>query len=115
MTAGWPGPATEWHRTVSLRTRLTLAFAVGTLLLFASLASLTYEFSRSYLLRQRKTSALRQTYVNARLVKITLGSVDADTPGCGVDGAPGSVDPRAPSGPDVVRSATWPAQWLAAQ
>ncbi|MGI8983817.1 MAG: ATP-binding protein [Acidimicrobiales bacterium] len=61
-------------RRVSLRTRVTLAFAVGALLLSAGLATLTYELARSYLVRQRETSALRQTYANARLVRAALAS-----------------------------------------
>jgi two-component system sensor histidine kinase MtrB len=66
-------------RRVSLRTRVTLAFAVGALLLSAGLATLTYELSRSYLARQRETSALRQTYANARLVRAALAT-DAAIP-----------------------------------
>jgi two-component system sensor histidine kinase MtrB len=66
-------------RRVSLRTRVTLAFAVGALLLSAGLATLTYELSRSYLARQRETSALRQTYANARLVRAALAT-DASIP-----------------------------------
>lgn len=65
-------------RRVSLRTRVTLAFAVGALVLSAGLATLTYELARSYLVRQRETSALRQTYANARLVRTALGSADTD-------------------------------------
>lgn len=68
-------------RRVSLRTRVTLAFAVGALLLSAALSTLTYELARSYLTRQRETSALRQTYANARLVRATLANPGADLPG----------------------------------
>ncbi len=102
MKLSWAGPATGWQRTISLRTRLTLAFAVGALLLSASLASLTYELARSYLLRQRETSALRQTYVNARLVKITLGSADTDIPRLLA-----SVELPARSTPILRRGQTW--------
>jgi two-component system sensor histidine kinase MtrB len=66
------------RRRISLRTRVTLAFAVGALLLSATLAALTYELSRSYLVRQRETSGLRQTYANARLVKASLAAPDTD-------------------------------------
>jgi two-component system sensor histidine kinase MtrB len=68
-------------RRVSLRTRVTLAFAVGALLLSAGLSTLTYELARSYLTRQRETSGLRQTYANARLVRATLANPGADIPG----------------------------------
>jgi two-component system sensor histidine kinase MtrB len=65
---------------VSLRTRVTLAFAIGALLLSAGLATITYGLARSYLVRQRETSGLRQTYANARLVRTALASGDADIP-----------------------------------
>ena len=68
------------HRPISLRTRVTVAFAVGALLLSAGLASLTYGLARSYLVRQRETSLLRQTYANARLVRTALLSADPDIP-----------------------------------
>ncbi|HVL07299.1 MAG TPA: HAMP domain-containing sensor histidine kinase [Acidimicrobiales bacterium] len=64
-------------RRVSLRTRVTLAFAIGALVLSAGLATLTYELARSYLVRQRETSGLRQAYANARLVRTALASEDA--------------------------------------
>ena len=63
---------------VSLRTRVTLAFAIGALLLSAGLATITYGLARSYLVRQRETSGLRQTYANARLVRTALASGDAN-------------------------------------
>lgn len=69
MTAG---------RRVSLRTRVTLAFAVGALVLSAGLATITYGLARSYLVRQRETSGLRQTYANARLVRTALASGNAN-------------------------------------
>ena len=59
---------------------MTLAFAVGALLLSAGLASLTYGLARSYLVRQRETSGLRQTYANARLVRAALVDADPDVP-----------------------------------
>jgi two-component system, OmpR family, sensor histidine kinase MtrB len=65
-------------RRVSLRTRVTLAFAIGALVLSAGLATLTYELARSYLVRQRETSGLRQTYANARLVRSALATGDAN-------------------------------------
>lgn len=65
---------------IGLRMRVTVAFALGTLLLSVVLAVLTYQLARTYLLRQRETSALRQTYANARLVKSALRSPDPDIP-----------------------------------
>jgi signal transduction histidine kinase len=65
-------------RRVSLRTRVTLAFAVGALVLSAGLATITYGLARSYLVRQRETSGLRQTYANARLVRTALASGNAN-------------------------------------
>ena len=66
-----PAPA---RRRVGLRMRMTLAFALGALALSVMLATLTYELSRTYLLRQREQSVLRQAYVNAGLVRGTLGT-----------------------------------------
>jgi len=62
------------RRRVGLRMRMTLAFALGALALSVMLATLTYELSRTYLLRQREQSVLRQAYVNAGLVRGTLGT-----------------------------------------
>jgi two-component system, OmpR family, sensor histidine kinase MtrB len=67
-------------RRISLRTRVTVAFAVGALILSAGLATLTYGLARSYLVRQRETSGLRQTYANARLVRSVLASANPDIP-----------------------------------
>jgi len=64
------------RRRVGLRMRMTLAFALGALALSVILASLSYELSRTYLLRQREQSILRQAYVNADLVRGSLGNLD---------------------------------------
>jgi signal transduction histidine kinase len=50
------------------------AFAGGALLLALAVAFLAYGLTRSYLLRQRETSTLRQAQVNARLVAAALRS-----------------------------------------
>ena len=55
-----------------------MAFAVGALVLSAGLATLTYGLARSYLVRQRETSGLRQTYANARLVRSSLAAAEPD-------------------------------------
>ena len=70
----------RWWRRFGLRARVTVAFALGAMLLSAGLAGITYELARTYLLRQRETSVLRQTYANARLVKDSLRSADPDIP-----------------------------------
>lgn len=65
---------------VGLRLRLTVAFAVGSLVLSAALAVLTYETARTYLLRQRENSAMRQAFVNARLLRTSLRGEAPDVP-----------------------------------
>ena len=57
-----------------LRFRVMAAFAGGALLLALAVAFLAYGLTRSYLLRQRETSTLRQAQVNARLVAAALRS-----------------------------------------
>ena len=89
-------------RRLSLRTRVTLAFAVGALLLSAGLSTLTYELARSYLVRQRETSGLRQTYANARLVRAALGARDAD-----ISGLLASVQSPARSSPVLRYRGVW--------
>ena len=63
-----------------LRVRLSAAFAIGSMAVSAGLALLTYETSRAYLHRQRETSALRQAFVNARLLRASLRSETPDVP-----------------------------------
>ena len=67
-------------RRLGLRARVTLTFALGGLALSAFLSVLTYELGRRYLLDQREGSALRQTYVNARVVRSELGAPKPDLP-----------------------------------
>lgn len=65
------------HRP-GLRARITLAFGLGALLLSTVLAGTTWTLTRSQLLDQRERTSLRQVYLNARLVRDSLGSaVDA--------------------------------------
>ena len=70
-----PAPVTAG---LGLRLRLSVAFAIGALVVSAGLALLTYQTARSYLLRQREASAMRQAFVNARLLALSLqdGSPD---------------------------------------
>lgn len=68
------------RRRLGLRARVTAAFGVGALVLSVTLALLAYGASRSYLLDQRESTALRQTYINARLVRAALRATEPDVP-----------------------------------
>jgi len=57
---------------VGLRRRVTVAFAFGALLVATLLSTITYELARTYLLRQRESSAKRQAFVNAGFVRDRL-------------------------------------------
>lgn len=61
---------------LGLRSRVTVAFALGALVVSLGLAALTYEVARTYLVRQREASVLRQAFVNARLVRAGLRAPD---------------------------------------
>jgi two-component system, OmpR family, sensor histidine kinase MtrB len=63
-----------------LRTRLTLAFGVGGLLLATILAALTYGLTRSYLVRQREGAAIRAARSNAQAVAAGLRGGSPDVP-----------------------------------
>lgn len=65
---------------MGLRRRFTFGFALGALVLSACLAFLTYELARSYLVRQREASLLRQAFVNARLARVALLAAEPDIP-----------------------------------
>jgi signal transduction histidine kinase len=63
-----------------LRVRVTLAFALGGLLVSGALAALTYGLTSRYLVRQRQHAAEQQVYLDARIVRdslVTPGSSDA--------------------------------------
>jgi signal transduction histidine kinase len=57
-----------------------IAFALGALALSAFFAAVTYQLARSYLLRQRETSVMLQTYANARLARSALETRNAEIP-----------------------------------
>ncbi len=99
-----PAAATAAVRSgqIGLRTRVTTAFALGALLLSLGFAVLTYQLSRTYLLRQRETSVLRQTYANASLVKSALRSPEPDIPRLLA-----SVELPAGSSPLVLHHGSW--------
>lgn len=56
-------------RALGLRARVTLAFALGALVLSLALSALSYGLVRNYLVGQRETSAIREAYLNARLAR----------------------------------------------
>ncbi|MCZ7525192.1 MAG: HAMP domain-containing histidine kinase [Acidimicrobiia bacterium] len=62
---------------LGVRARVTIAFALGALVLSAVLAAITYGITRDYVLRQRDRTAVRQAYLNARLVRDGLRAPDA--------------------------------------
>jgi methyl-accepting chemotaxis protein len=67
-------------RRLGLRARITITFALGALALSVLLAGTTYLVARQTLIRQREASALRQTYVNARVMRDSLRSADPEVP-----------------------------------
>ncbi len=70
----WPSR----RRRLGLRSRVTLVYSIGALVLAAVMAALAFGLARKYLLSERETSAKRQTFANARLVRSDLRSVNAD-------------------------------------
>jgi signal transduction histidine kinase len=65
-------------RRLGLRARITLAFAVGALLLSALLSATTWALTRENLVNQREDSALVLVYQNARTVQGRVGNPDTD-------------------------------------
>jgi two-component system, OmpR family, sensor histidine kinase MtrB len=65
-------------RRLGLRARIIASFALGGLLLSATLAAVTYGLVRENLVRQRETSAVNQVLLNAGIVRDQLRSADAD-------------------------------------
>ncbi|MDQ4129979.1 MAG: HAMP domain-containing histidine kinase, partial [Actinomycetota bacterium] len=57
-----------------------VAFALGALALSVFFAAVTYQLARSYLLRQRETSVLRQSSANSRLVRGSLEAGHVEIP-----------------------------------
>lgn len=64
-------------RRFGLLARAMAAFALGAALVSAVLAVGTFYFVRRELVSQRTASVIRQTFVNARLVKVELGAPSA--------------------------------------
>jgi signal transduction histidine kinase len=59
-------------RTVGLRTRVTLFFALIALVAGIGLSVATYVFARSYVVNERETSARQQAFTNAQRVRQVL-------------------------------------------
>ena len=81
--AGDGAPVAKPRRRASrlgLRARATVAFGCVALALSASLATMAYELTRSYLIKQRQSTSLRQAYVNARLARSVLRTPEPDVP-----------------------------------
>jgi signal transduction histidine kinase len=68
------------HRRLRLRTRVTLAFAAGALLLSVALCALSYGLVRNYLIDQRQRSAVQEAYINAKIVRDGLQGDPASLP-----------------------------------
>jgi hypothetical protein len=66
------------ERRLGLRARGTFAFALLAVVLSASMAVLTYQIARSYLLEQRRSLLLRQAVANARVVQSALRDPSTD-------------------------------------
>ncbi len=91
-------------RRLGLRARITLAFAVGALLLSALLSSTTWALTRENLLNQREDAASVLVYQNARTV---LNRVSPDT---NLEGLLGSLSTRRGARPVLYFAGTWRSQ-----
>jgi signal transduction histidine kinase len=65
-------------RALGLQARITLAFALGAMLLSAILAGTTFALTRANLLSQRESAVLSRVYVNANIVKNGLQGRDLE-------------------------------------
>ena len=65
-------------RRLGLRARVTAAFAVGALLLSASMALVSYELTRRTLLDERERTVLRAAYYDAAVVRAGLDTENPD-------------------------------------
>ena len=93
---------TVWAARRGLRASVTLAFALGALVLSATLSLGTYFSARHLLVEQRERTALRQAYTDAALVRDSLL-----TSGSEVSDVLGSISP--PTGAVIYlhRNDTW--------
>ncbi|RIV41502.1 sensor histidine kinase [Micromonospora radicis] len=65
-------------RRLGLRARVTAAFAVGALLLSASMALVSYELTRRTLLDERERAVVRAAYYDAAVVRAGLATENPD-------------------------------------
>ncbi|MFG3417196.1 sensor histidine kinase [Micromonospora sp. NPDC048063] len=65
-------------RRLGLRARVSAGFAVGALLLSASMALVSYELTRRSLLDERERTAVRAAYFDAAVVRTGLDTEDPD-------------------------------------
>ncbi|SNY25672.1 sensor histidine kinase [Paractinoplanes atraurantiacus] len=89
-------------RRAGLRTRVSAAFAVGALALSACVTVMSYELTRSTLLRERERTAVRSTYFDASAVDAGLARRNAN-----VGDVLGSLDIGADRYVLVQRSGRW--------
>lgn len=68
------------RRSLGLRARVTLAFALGGLLLSVAMAVLAFGVTRNNLVRQREQISVRETYIHARLMREGLRTSSPDVP-----------------------------------
>ena len=73
----WPRPIARLFPGLGLRTRITIAFAVGALIVAVVLAGATLGLTRQNLLDQRESSATARTYQNAATVALQLPATEA--------------------------------------
>lgn len=79
MTSTGDGPFPPMGRQrFGLRARSSASFGVGALVVASIMAILTLVIARSYLLSQREDGAVRQSYLNARLVRSALTEPGVD-------------------------------------
>lgn len=81
------------RRRAGLRARATVAAALAALLVSVALSALTYALVRNYLVDQRESVALRQTYANAKVVRDALREPGTDVAGllASVRAEPGGI------------------------
>lgn len=89
-------------RRFRLQTRVVAAFAAGAALVSATLAIATFFFVRRDLLSQRVASVTRQTFVDARAVKVELGA-----PSAHVGDALSTVSPTSGARSFIYRRGLW--------
>ena len=80
-----PAPSSDktrkWHRPrfrFGLRPRVTVAFAAGAAILSAALSFTTYGLVHHYLLDERESTAVHETYAHARVLKRDLAYAGAN-------------------------------------